>query len=52
MAVGDDLRKAATRAAMIEETARLMLYIKQFGGEVTHLSPEWVKKLEPIKDFL
>jgi len=52
MAVGADLRKAATRAAMIEETAKLMLYIKQFGGEVTHLPPEWVKKLEPIKDFL
>ena len=52
MAVGDDLRKAATRAAMIEETAKLMLYIKQFGGSVTHLPPEWVKKLEPIKDFL
>jgi L-fuculose-phosphate aldolase len=52
MAVGDDLRKAATRAAMIEETARLQLYIQQFGGSVTLLPPEWVKKLEPIKDFL
>lgn len=52
MAVGDDLRKAATRAAMIEETARLQLYIKQFGGTVTLLPDEWVKKLEPIKDFL
>lgn len=52
MAVGDDLRKAATRAAMIEETAKLMLYIKQFGGQVTLLPDEWVKKLEPIKDFL
>jgi L-fuculose-phosphate aldolase len=52
MAVGDDLRKAATRAAMIEETCRLLLYMKQFGGEVTYLPDEWVKKLEPIKDFL
>lgn len=52
MAVGDDLRKAATRAAMIEETAKLSLYIKQFGGAVTHLPEDWVKKLEPIKDFL
>jgi L-fuculose-phosphate aldolase len=52
MAVGDDLRKAATRAAMIEETAKLSLYIKQFGGEVTLLPDDWVKKLEPIKDFL
>ena len=52
MAVGDDLRKAATRAAMIEETAKLQLYIKQFGGTVTLLPDDWVKKLEPIKDFL
>lgn len=52
MAVGDDLRKAATRAAMIEETAKLMLYMKQFGGEVTHIPDEWVEKLGPIKDFL
>jgi L-fuculose-phosphate aldolase len=52
MAVGDDLRKAATRAAMIEETAKLQLYIKQFGGTVTLLPDEWVKKLGPIKDFL
>lgn len=52
MAVGDDLRKAATRAAMIEETAKLALYIKQFGGTVSYLPAEWVERLEPIKDFL
>jgi ribulose-5-phosphate 4-epimerase/fuculose-1-phosphate aldolase len=52
MAVGDDLRKAATRAAMLEETAKLQLYIKQFGGTVSLLPDEWVKKLGPIKDFL
>ena len=52
MAVGDDLRRAATRAAMIEETARLQLYIRQFGGTVSLLPDEWVKKLAPIKDFL
>lgn len=52
MAVGSDLRKAATRAAMIEETAKIMVYMKQFGGEVTLLPDEWVRKLEPIKDFL
>lgn len=52
MAIGDDLRKAATRAAMLEETARLQLYIRQFGGTVSLLPDEWVKKLEPIKDFL
>jgi L-fuculose-phosphate aldolase len=52
MAVGADLRKAATRAAMIEETAKLQLYIRQFGGTVSLLPDEWVKKLAPIKDFL
>ena len=52
MAVGDDLRKAATRAVMLDETAKLQLYVKQFGGSVSLLPDEWVKKLAPIKDFL
>jgi len=52
MAVGDDLRKAATRAAMIEETAKIMLYMKQFGGSVSLLPDDWVKKLAPIADFI
>jgi L-fuculose-phosphate aldolase len=52
MAVGDDLRKAATRAAMIEETAKLSLYIQQFGGSVSLLPDEWVKRLAPIADFI
>jgi ribulose-5-phosphate 4-epimerase/fuculose-1-phosphate aldolase len=52
MAVGEDLRKAATRAAKIEETAKLALYVKQFGGSVTLLPPEWVKRLESVKEFL
>ena len=42
----------AVQRALIEETAKLSLYIKQFGGSVTLLPDEWVKKLEPIKDFL
>jgi L-fuculose-phosphate aldolase len=52
MAVGDDLRKAATRAAMIEETAKISLYVRQFGGNVTLLPDEWVKRLAPIADFI
>ena len=52
MAVGSDLRKAATRAAMIEETAKISLYVKQFGGNVTHLPEDWVEKLRPIADFI
>ena len=32
MTVGENLRKAATRAMMLEETAKIVLYCKQFGG--------------------
>ena len=52
MAVGETMRRASNRAMMIEETARLMLYCKQFGGELTLIPPEWVEQLEPIKDFI
>lgn len=52
MAVGETMRKAANRAMMLEETARLLLYCRQFGGELAVIPPEWVEKLEPIKDFL
>lgn len=52
MAVGETMRKAANRAMMLEETARLLLYARQFGGELTVIPPEWVQRLEPIKDFL
>jgi ribulose-5-phosphate 4-epimerase/fuculose-1-phosphate aldolase len=52
MAVGETMRKAGTRAMMLEETARLLLYCRQFGGDVAMIPPEWVARLEPIKDFL
>jgi L-fuculose-phosphate aldolase len=52
MAVGEDLRKAATRAGMIEETARLALYVKQFGGAISLLPEEGIEKLGPIVDFM
>ena len=52
MAVGKDLRNAATRAMMIEETAKLSLYIKQFGGEVSLIPDEWVQKLSGFADFM
>ena len=41
MAVGKTMRDAATRAMMLEETAKLVLYCKQFGGELT-LIPDGV----------
>ena len=52
MAVGADLRKAATRAMMIEETAKLSLYVKQFGGTVSHVPDEWVGRLAKAADFM
>ncbi len=52
MAVGEDLRHAATRAAMIEETARIALYVKQFGGEVSLLTDDAVERLGSITEFL
>jgi L-fuculose-phosphate aldolase len=52
MAVGETMRKAANRAVMLEETARLFLYCRQFGGEVAVIPPDWVEKLAPIKDFI
>jgi L-fuculose-phosphate aldolase len=52
MAVGKTMRDAATRAMMLEETAKLVLYCKQFGGEVTLLPDEWVQNLASIANFL
>src|SRR6266481_870779 len=45
MTVGRDLRHAATRAMLLEETAKIVLYCKQFGGTVTLLPDEWVERL-------
>lgn len=52
MAVGKDLRKAATRAMLIEETAKIQLYMGQFGGEVTLLPEAAVKQLSKVADFM
>lgn len=52
MAVGKTMRDAATRAMMLEETAKLYLYSKQFGGEMTVIPPEWVENLSSIATFL
>jgi hypothetical protein len=37
---------------MIEETAKLTLYCKQFGGEVSVIPPEWVERLAGFASFL
>jgi L-fuculose-phosphate aldolase len=52
IAVGDDLRKAATRASMIEETAKLALYVKQFGGTVSLVPEAGIERLASITDFI
>jgi len=52
MTVGPTLRKAATRAMLLEETAKITLYVKQFGGEVSFLPEEWIEKLAAFADFV
>jgi L-fuculose-phosphate aldolase len=52
MTVGLDLRQAATRAMMLEETAKIVLYCKQFGGTISVLPDEWVERLAPLADFI
>ena len=52
MTVGPNLRKAATRAMMLEETAKIVLYTKQFGGTVTLLPNEWIDRLAALADFV
>lgn len=52
MTVDKNLRKAATRAMLIEETAKIVLYCKQFGGTLTLLPDEWVEQLAPLADFV
>lgn len=52
MTVGPNLRKAATRAMMLEETAKIVLYVKQFGGTVSHVPDDWVQQLASLADFV
>ena len=52
MAVGKTMRDAATRAMMLEETAKLVIYCRQFGGELTLIPPEWVERLAGFANFL
>jgi ribulose-5-phosphate 4-epimerase/fuculose-1-phosphate aldolase len=52
MTVGKTMRDAATRAMMLEETAKIVLYCKQFGGELTLIPGEWVERLAAFASFL
>ena len=52
MTVGKDLRDAATRAMVLEETAKIVLYVKQFGGEVALIPPDWVEQLAQLANFI
>src|SRR5256886_16450554 len=52
MTVGKTVRDAATRAMMLEETAKILLYCKQFGGEMTLIPSEWVERLAAFASFV
>jgi len=52
MTVGKNLREAATRAMVLEETAKIVLYVKQFGGEVSLIPPDWVEQLAQREEFI
>ena len=52
MTVDKTLRKAATRAMLLEETAKIVLYVKQFGGTVSVIPDEWVDRLAPLAEFI
>jgi L-fuculose-phosphate aldolase len=52
MTVGKTLRDASTRAMMLEETAKIVLYTKQFGGTVTLLPNEWIEQLASLAEFI
>jgi len=52
MTVGEDLRKAATRAMLIEGVAKIQLYVNQFGGDATLLPREAVEELSKLSDFI
>src|SRR5256886_8444117 len=45
MTVGKSMRDAATRAMMLEETAKILLYCKQFGGQRALIPPQWAEPL-------
>lgn len=52
MTVGKTMRDAATRTMMLEETARILLYCKQFGGELAVIPNDWVERLASLAAFL
>ena len=52
MTVGKTMRDAATRAMALEETAKILLYCKQFGGELTVIPNDWVERLAQLATFM
>jgi L-fuculose-phosphate aldolase len=52
MTVGKTMRDAATRAMMLEETAKILLYCRQFGGELAVIPNDWVERLSQFASFL
>ena len=52
MTVGKDPRDAATLAMVLEETAKIVLYVKQFGGDVSLIPPHWVEQVAQLIHFV
>ena len=52
MTVGKTMRDAATRAMMLEETAKILLYCKQFGGDLALIPNDWVERLAQFANFV
>jgi L-ribulose-5-phosphate 4-epimerase len=52
MTIGRDLREAAALSMVLEETAKIVLYVKQFGGEVSLIPPEWVEQIARLSHFV
>jgi L-ribulose-5-phosphate 4-epimerase len=52
MTVGKDPRDAATLAMVLEETAKIVLYVKQFGGDVSLIPSHWVEQVAQLIHFV
>jgi hypothetical protein len=37
---------------MLEETAKILLYCKQFGGELAVIPDDWVERLAQFANFV
>ncbi len=52
MNIGFTVVLVGRRLDMLEETAKLVLYCKQFGGDVALIPDEWVERLASFANFV